>query len=173
MDARKGTTVFDENGSTGIRSRVIQQYRWQFTRTIDQRTCREKRFSTGGNENPPDERTLSVTESKFETPPFQPSTRKGGKEGGLVVPFNFKHRSNTPLPKLKGNVCLSVTKFAPYRDNVPPSSRNLSRHPLFPPLFSFFIAQRLNVDAWKVGRERVLIGNLIPFPPSFVQRWNT
>lgn len=38
---------------------------------------------------------------------------------------------------------------------------------------SLFIAQRLNVDAWKVGRERVLIGNLIPSPPLLVRRRNT
>lgn len=96
------------------------------------------------------EHCLSPSPSLKRRPFNRRRGRERGREGGLVVPFNFKHRSNTPLPKLKGNVCLSVTKFAPYRDNVPPSSRNLSRHPLFPPLFSFYRAtiKRRRVKSW-------------------------
>lgn len=68
-----------------------------------------------GNENPPGRDDASVIESKFETPPFQHSRQ--GREGLL-----FRSTLNTDatpfLPNLKGNVCLSVTKFAAYRDNV-------------------------------------------------------
>lgn len=92
-----------------------QQYRWQFTRPLTRTSTREKRFSTRKRKSARQGRRVCHRVEVWNATLSTQSTR----EGGLVVPFNFKHRCNPPPSQAQRQRLLIRHKVrGKYRDNV-------------------------------------------------------
>lgn len=130
-----------------------QQYRWQFTRPLTRTSTREKRFSTRKRKSARQGRRVCHRVEVWNATLSTQSTR----EGGLVVPFNFKHRCNPPPSQPQRQRLLirhKVRGVSRQRFHHHLEIYHATLYSLPPPICPLFIAQRLNVDAWKVGRER-------------------